>query len=78
MATTIQVTEQVKRELDEFKIHPRQSYNETIEDLIEKAREATKEIHPDVLKDIQEAREQLKRGRGRSTAEVMRRLGVSE
>jgi len=37
--TTIKITKETKELLDEFKIHPRQSYEETIRGLIDVAQE---------------------------------------
>ena len=34
MKKTIQIDENIKKKLDELKIHPRQSYNEIIEMLV--------------------------------------------
>jgi predicted transcriptional regulator len=71
MATTIQVSDQVKQTLDKMKLYSRESYNEVIENLIEdnlELSEATK-------KEVEEARKRIRSGKFLTQEEVERRLG---
>ncbi|MBI1973643.1 hypothetical protein HYS54_02420 [Candidatus Micrarchaeota archaeon] len=79
MATTIQVTGQVKRDLDHLKEHPRQSYNEVLKQVIKIIEELAedKPLREDLLREIEESRAEYRKGKGTPAAEVFRRLGVS-
>lgn len=78
MATTIQVSETVKKELESLKEHSRQTYNEVIQELVNvfEALAENKELKDEVLAEIEEARKEIKQGKGMSTAQLLKRLGV--
>jgi predicted CopG family antitoxin len=76
MVTTIQVQEKTKHKLEELKSHPRETYNEVIERLIE-ARDGGEEVlSPQTIKNIESALEDIKKGRIYSTGYMKRRLGL--
>ena len=72
MATTIQISNQVKQTLDKMKIFERETYNEIIESMIEDKMEFSEQTK----KDIEEARKQIKEGKTISHEEVKKKLGV--
>jgi len=87
MVTTIQIDENLKRKLDELKIHYRESYNDLISRLLENCspnemdREsliATIEVlsDPELMKGIKEALERIEKGDyGTPLEEVKKELG---
>ena len=79
MATTIQVTEQVKDELGSLKEYPRQTYNEVIEMLVEvfEALSENEELRDEVLAEMAEARKEIRAGKGLTTRQLLKELGVS-
>ena len=79
MATTIQVTERTKKDLDALKEYPRETYNDVIERLVE-VREIlseNKELREDVLEEMAEARKEIKAGKGLTTKQLLKELEVS-
>ncbi len=72
MATTIQISNQVKQTLDKMKIFERETYNEIIESMIEDKMEFSEQTK----KDIEEARKQIKEGKTISHKEVKKKLGL--
>lgn len=70
--TTIQLSENVKKDLDKIKISSNESYNEIIEYLLEDYRE----INEQTKKDLEEAREDIKKGRLVVQEEVKKRYGL--
>jgi predicted transcriptional regulator len=68
MATTIQISDNIKQRLEKMKIYSRESYNEIIERMIEDETD----ISEQTKKDIEEA----KRGKSISHEEVKRKLGL--
>ncbi|MBS3060233.1 MAG: hypothetical protein J4432_01845 [DPANN group archaeon] len=79
MATTIQVTETVKAELDEIKSYKRQTYNEVIQKLIDifDIISEDKELRGDVLRDINEAKKEIRQGKGITTEQLLKNLGIT-
>jgi predicted CopG family antitoxin len=78
-ATTIQVPNKVKNELDRFKGHPRETYADVINRLIEMAREGEEsrlELSIETLKGIKQAKEDIRKGRVYTTAQVKKELGL--
>ena len=57
MATTIQVTEDLRDELKEMRMHPRETYNDVIERLIEDQREISESLRSEIEEALAEARE---------------------
>jgi len=68
MATTIQISDNVKVILDRMKMMKRETYNDIIERMIEDDLELNKKIK----KEIEESR----KGKSISHAEVKKRLGL--
>lgn len=48
--TTIQISQEIRKRLDKFKIHPRQSYNEILDLLIIHCEEAVKRGDLEIFK----------------------------
>lgn len=77
MVTTIQLEEKIKRQLDELKNHPRETYNDVLERLVKMAiEESEEELGPQTIKNIQKSLEDIKAGRVTSHEEVKKRLGL--
>ena len=68
METTIRISREVKKSLDKMKIHPRETYNDIIELLLEDDRE----VNAKTKKEIALARKE----KGIPHEEVMKRLGL--
>jgi len=75
MATTIQLEEKTKEELERAKLFPRETYNEVIIRLIMTSQEET-ELSEQTIKNIEKALEDVKKGRLYSTEEVRKELGI--
>jgi len=72
MATSIQISETLHKELSERKIYDSETYEEILWDLIED----TKELNEETKKDIEEARAEIKAGKSHTLAEVKKELGL--
>ena len=72
MATTIQVSEALAQTLRQKKLFTKESYEEVIWDLIEDAQELSKETK----QHLQEAQEDIKKGRTRTHTQVKKELGL--
>ena len=72
MATSIQISEKLKRELVKRKLFDKETYEDVIWDLIENARELSEETK----REIAEAREEIKEGRVHTLADVRKELGL--
>lgn len=75
MATTIQVTERTKKELQKMKLFPRETYEEVIQRLIEISKEE-EELSTETIQNMEKALEDVKKGRIHSTEEVKKELGI--
>jgi hypothetical protein len=76
--TTILVHKETKEHLALLKDYAKESYEEVINKLItiyEKLQSEGK-LTQDTKKDIEEARKQIKAGKGMSTKELMKELGI--
>ncbi|HVP95168.1 MAG TPA: hypothetical protein VMS89_08375 [Methanoregulaceae archaeon] len=73
--TTIVIRKDLKSRLDEVKIHPRETYNEVIERLIECLQD-DEPLSADTLKAIEEGLEDIRNGRTIPMDEVMKDLGI--
>ena len=71
MHTTIQVKGKVKETLDRMKMHPRESYNEVLERMIEDL----SELDEETKKDIEEAIKAYKEGKYKTHEQVKQELG---
>ncbi len=72
MVTTIQISNELKRKLEEMKIHPKERYEDVIWDMIEDRMEIGKEI----VKEIEEAKKDIKKGRFTTLEELKKKLGL--
>lgn len=57
--STIQIREETKKTLQSMKIHPRETYEEVIERMIEDLSELSEET----IKEVEEARKEIESGR---------------
>lgn len=88
MATTIQVEENVRNNLEKFKIHPRETFNEVIIRLVENCspNEASKESlietlevlsDAETMRDLAESLREIEKGNfGKSLDEIEKELGI--
>ncbi|MDG6245012.1 MAG: hypothetical protein QCH31_11620 [Methanolobus sp.] len=74
-ATTIKVDPQLKNSLDKLKLHPRESYNDVIARLVDTAYDE-KPLSDETVDRIQEALEDLKKGRYYTQEEIEAELGL--
>ena len=72
MTTTIQISDEVKNALDKMKIFQRETYNEIIEVMIEDHLE----INEETKRDVEEARNQVRKGNTINPEEVMQKFGL--
>ncbi len=72
MATTIQVTEELHKELQRRKLFARETYEEVIWDLIEDCME----INETTKNELERSREEIRSGKSRTLAEVKKELGI--
>jgi len=71
-STTIQVSKDLAAQLKKRKMHSNESYEDIIWDLLED----TMELSNETLKDIEEAREDFRKGKGIPFEEVKKRYGL--
>ena len=60
MTTTIQISDNVKKTLEKMKLYDRETYNDVIERMIEDELE----LNEQTKKEIEEARNRIKSGKG--------------
>ena len=72
MATTIQISEKLQSELTKRKLFDRETYEEVIWDLVEDSLELSEETK----KEIEEAREEIRKGKFVTLSEAKKRLGL--
>ncbi|PIN87225.1 hypothetical protein COV19_00780 [Candidatus Woesearchaeota archaeon CG10_big_fil_rev_8_21_14_0_10_44_13] len=72
MATTIQVSDSLLRELKSKKMHEKESYEEVIWDLLEDTMELSEETKQDIKRSLKE----IKQGKTLTLDEVKRRLKI--
>ena len=72
MATTIQVSDDLQKELSKRKLFIRETYEEVIWNLIED----TMELNEQTKKEIEEARKEIKEGKFVTLDEAKKRLGI--
>ena len=75
MPTTIQVQPEVKDRLDLLKKHPRESYNEVIERLLE-SRIDEEPLSDEAIAGIEEALGDIRKGRLHTDEEIRKEFGV--
>lgn len=76
MPTTIQISEKLKKRLAKRKKHPRQAYEEVIEEALDFIEEDERELSAAARKAIAQSRKQLEKGEGASLDELKRELGL--
>jgi len=79
MATslTIKLEADTKASLDSLKIHPRETYDDVIKRLVDIAID-DEPLSSETQERLKEAEEDIKAGRTRPMAEVMRELGIDD
>ena len=70
-ATTIQVSQEMKAALERLKLHPRETYEEVIERLLEDLRELSQETK----REIERAVREIKAGKYRTHAQLKAEMG---
>ena len=77
--TTIQIQKKTKAELEGLKEYRRETFDELVSKLVKivKILEKEPELKQEVIEEMNLAEEQLKKGKGISTKELAKRLGVS-
>jgi len=76
MVTTIQVQKPTKEKLESLKRTKRETYDEIITELIELAEEERMEFSEKTRKEIETARNEIKRGKVLTTKELIKELGI--
>lgn len=76
MRTTIQVSDRLKKRLQRQKRHPRQAYEEVIEEALDFMEENEKELSAGARAALAESRRQFARGRFKTLEEVKEELGL--
>ena len=72
MATTIQISSNLQNVLSKRKLAERETYEEVIWDLIED----TLEINEQTKKELEEARQEIRKGRFHTLEQVKKRAGL--
>ncbi len=72
MTTTIQISEQLQKELAKRKFYERESYEEVIWDLIED----TKELSEQTKREIEKSRTEIKKGKFITHEQLKKELGL--
>ena len=75
MVTTIQLRPETKSRLDDMKIHPRESYDEVLNRLLDMAYDP-EPLSEETLKKIEEGIADIRAGRGRPFEEAVRERGL--
>lgn len=69
--TTIQLSKDMKRKLEAIKLHPRETYEEVLERLLEDLRE----LNEETKKEIEEAVREIKAGEFRTHEQLKAEMG---
>jgi len=74
--TTVQLTKATREHLEEFKIYPRETYEEIIRRLVQIQEEAAKEpkLKKEVLKEIEEAKKEVSQNKVFSTEQLIKEI----
>ena len=70
--TTIQLSTELKRSLERMKIHPRETFNDVLERLMEDLRELDRKT----LSEVESARAEIRAGKYLTQEQVRRALGL--
>ena len=76
MRTTIQVSDRLKKRLQRQKRHPRQAYEEVIEEALDFMEENELELSATARDALAESRRQFAKGRVKTLAAVKKELGL--
>jgi len=78
METTIKLQDKTKSELDSFRQYKNESYDELVRKIIYLVKMCRKnpKLSQQTIKDIEEAREQIKKGEFYTEAEAKKILGI--
>jgi hypothetical protein len=72
MATTIQISSVLQQKLAEKKLFERETYEEVIWDLLEDS----KELNEETKKELQKARNQIKRGEYKTISQIKKEMNL--
>ncbi len=74
--TTVQLTKATREHLEEFKIYPRETYEEIIRRLVQIQEEAAKEpkLKKESLKEIEEAKKEVSQNKVFSTEQLIKEI----
>lgn len=77
-ATTIKIYGETKSELDQFREHKNESYDEVIKKIVYIARtcKTQPELSQETIEAIEKARERMRKGKFLTEAEARKRLGL--
>jgi len=77
--TTIQIHKTTREKLERAKSHKRETYDDVVNKLIQVLEivEKEPELKQEVIEEMNLAEKQLKQGKGLSTQELAKKLGVS-
>ena len=70
--TTIQLSSELKHSLERMKIHPRETFNDVLERVMEDLRELDKQT----LADVEAARAEIRLGKYLTQEQVRKALGI--
>ncbi len=72
MTTTIQISDDLQKELARRKLFDRESYEEIIWDMIEDMRE----VNEETKRDIARSKEEIKKGKTHKLSDIKKELGL--
>ena len=77
MPTSIQIEKETKKRLDEFKNHPRETYNEVLARMIHMLSQQNKEeLSPQTIKNIRKSLNDIEKGKVYALEQVEKELGL--
>ena len=77
--TSIQINKRTLNKLKEFRDYKRETYDEVLNKLMKITEYISKkepELKEEAIRDIEEARKEIKEGKGISTKQLVRELGI--
>lgn len=72
MATTIQISDELQKELSKKKLYSRQTYEEVLWNLIED----TMELSEETKRNIEQSRKEIKEGKFYTHEEIKKKYGI--
>jgi len=72
MATTIQISERLQKELSKQKIYKNETYEDVIWDLVEN----TMELSEETKRNIEKSKKDIKEGKTKSLSQIKKNLGL--